>query len=49
MKEIGGEFGSYFNNEFNEREMLEEFKYGLIKFNSGGVDKEAMKNHAFQL
>lgn len=48
LPEIGGEFAYYFNNEFNEREMREEFKYGMMNFNSGGVDKEAMKNHALR-
>ena len=46
LPEIGGDYAYYFNNEFNEREMREEFRRGMENFNSGGVDKEKIRQHA---
>ena len=48
LPEIGGDFAYYFNTEFNEKEMQEEFKKGMDDFENGGVDKEEMRNHALR-
>ena len=48
LPEIGSRFAYYFNSEFNEREMREEFERGMNDFSRGGIDKEEMKEHALQ-
>ena len=45
MKEITGEYGFYFNHDFDPDGMKEEFRKGLELFYNGKFDKDAMAAH----
>lgn len=46
LPEIGGDYAYYFNNDFRREQMQEEFRRGMEHFESGGMDKEAMRCRA---
>lgn len=46
LPEIGGDFAIYFNHDFDQEKMLQEFSSGMEKFRRGEVDMDNMVRHA---